>query len=1072
MSDQRLARRRMAGQPIDRRRGCRLLVPEVVQSSAMDCGPAALKCLLEGFGLPVSYDRLRESCQTEVDGTSIDTLEEVARRLGLDARQVMLPRDHLFQPEARALPALVAVVHPVGATHFLVVWRRHGPWVQIMDPAAGRAWMRVRELSERLYLHTLRVPAAAWRQWAGSADLLDVLAAHARSLRLGRDVWERLLADALADPDWTAMAALDASLRMAEALRGAGGLRAGRQAAALVGRCFEHDRTGRGSQDDLQGRGSLDGRGDRAVPAAYWSVEPAPRGDADQPEALLLRGAVLLRVRGRRRAAAPQRSEAAGRLAATEQPTATPAEATDRPAPAETAEPPLPAGLRAAVSTPSAQAGREVARQLWSGGRLAATAAAAMLAVVSVAAAVESAFFRVLVDLPSRLALPRQRLGAAVALLVFLAAVLGLEVSLTAATLGLGRRLEMAFRLRLLRRVATLGDRYFRSRLVSDMAERCHNAYRLRMVPEVAANVLRNALQLGLTAACIAWLEPAVAWLAGLSAAMALGLSLAAQPVLQERDLRLRNHAGALGRYFLDALLGLVPARHHGAETALRREHEGLLVEWARAARRFERATLALDVLQAVTGYGLAVCLLFGHLRARPGHQDELLLLSYWALLMPILGQQLDVAARQIPLLRNTALRLLEPLAAGAAAGDAADPTDAADPADGVDPGDAAHAADAADRDGAADAADPAKAAAGRIEGAAEIAPDVTRISRRRGAAIRLEGVDVVAAGRGVLHDLNLALEPGAHLAIVGASGAGKSSLAGLLLGWHQPASGRVLVDGAELTPRRLAELRRDTAWVDPAVQLWNAPLLDNLLYGLEGAGDGRSAPGGVPEGRERRSSGAVRAVRAVGAAGAAAAVAAVGEAIDAALLRPLAQDLPQGLQTALGESGALVSGGEGQRIRLARGLLRRDARLVILDEPFRGLDGETRTALLRRARAWWRDATLLCITHDIEQTLSFDGVAVMDAGSLVELGSPRQLAADPRTRYSALLAREAEMRRRLRPGAGWRWLRLAGGRLVETTAKAAKIEDLGERVRRVESIDDPGGQRRHREASNEAIHS
>ena len=56
----------------------------------MDCGPASLKCVLEGFGIPVSYGRLRESCQTDVDGTSIDTVEEVAMQLGLDAEQIML----------------------------------------------------------------------------------------------------------------------------------------------------------------------------------------------------------------------------------------------------------------------------------------------------------------------------------------------------------------------------------------------------------------------------------------------------------------------------------------------------------------------------------------------------------------------------------------------------------------------------------------------------------------------------------------------------------------------------------------------------------------------------------------------------------------------------------------------------------------------------------------------------------------------------------------------------------------------------------------------------------------------
>ena len=65
--------------------GQRFLAPEVVQTSAMDCGPAALKSILEGFNIPVSYGRLREACQTDVDGTSINTIEDLAVQLGLRA---------------------------------------------------------------------------------------------------------------------------------------------------------------------------------------------------------------------------------------------------------------------------------------------------------------------------------------------------------------------------------------------------------------------------------------------------------------------------------------------------------------------------------------------------------------------------------------------------------------------------------------------------------------------------------------------------------------------------------------------------------------------------------------------------------------------------------------------------------------------------------------------------------------------------------------------------------------------------------------------------------------------------
>src|SRR4051812_48604402 len=96
----------------------RLLAPEVVQTSAMDCGPAALKCLLDGFGLPASYGRLREACQTDVDGTSIDTLEDLANDIGLVADQIIIPIDHAIVTTARVLPAIVVVRQPGGLLHF------------------------------------------------------------------------------------------------------------------------------------------------------------------------------------------------------------------------------------------------------------------------------------------------------------------------------------------------------------------------------------------------------------------------------------------------------------------------------------------------------------------------------------------------------------------------------------------------------------------------------------------------------------------------------------------------------------------------------------------------------------------------------------------------------------------------------------------------------------------------------------------------------------------------------------------------------------------------------------------
>ena len=214
------------------------LAPEVVQTSAMDCGPAALKSLLEGFGIAVSYGRLREACQTNVDGTSIDTIEEVANQLGLEAEQIMIPTDHLLLPESNTLPALVVIRQPNGLTHFVVVWRRHGPFVQVMDPGTGRRWQTHQGLLSQLYIHQLPVPAEAWREWAGTDGFCDPLRQRLQLLGLEEADYQRLIERALADQNWRPLAALDAATRMVDSIVRAGGLDAGAEAAKVLERFF------------------------------------------------------------------------------------------------------------------------------------------------------------------------------------------------------------------------------------------------------------------------------------------------------------------------------------------------------------------------------------------------------------------------------------------------------------------------------------------------------------------------------------------------------------------------------------------------------------------------------------------------------------------------------------------------------------------------------------------------------------------------------------------------------------------------------------------------------------------
>jgi ATP-binding cassette subfamily B protein len=281
--------------------------------------------------------------------------------------------------------------------------------------------------------------------------------------------------------------------------------------------------------------------------------------------------------------------------------------------------------------------------------------------------------------------------------------------------------------------------------------------------------------------------------------------------------------------------------------------------------------------------------------------------------------------------------------------------------------------------------------------GAASAAMITAQEETASAVGVVLENVSVRVAGHMVLEEINLELAAGSHVAVVGPSGAGKSSLLGLLLGWYRPACGRVLVNGFPLNGDVLNQLRSQTAWVDPAVQLWNLTLFENLIFG--------AGPGTVPE----------------------------PELLESAELHGLLKKLPAGLQTELGENGSLVSGGEGQRVRLGRAMHRRGIRLAILDEPFRGLDRQQRRDLMVRVRKHWRDATLLCVTHDVGETLSFPRVLVVETGRIVEDGSPEDLVRQPDSTYRKLLLAEEEVREGLWSNNNWQHLHLRDGQLRRT---------------------------------------
>ena len=759
----------------------RYFIPEVIQTSAMDCGPAALKALFGGFNRYLSYGRLREACQTDVDGTSIDTLEVIAQQLGLRAVQSMLPVDLLLLKSSASLPAVVVVELPDGGTHLVVLWRIHGPWLQVMDPAAGRLWLPRRRFLESLHIHEQPVPAGACEEWCASSVFTAGLEARMRALHLPRQVWSD-------------RAHQDAALRLGGALRDAGRLRPGADAREFLALCAAHP-------DE--------------IPPQYWAVRRIPQN----PQQVMLRGAVL--------------------LSAAEAVSDVPDES-------------LPASLARARTERAPRVWEPVWAALRESGWRLPQATMLALCAVALGTVIEALLFRGLFDMGRHLQSAAERLGAIVALVLFLATVLALDWSAAIGSFRLGRQIEMRLRTRFSLKVPRLSDRYFQSRLISDMAFRAHSLQILRQLPEMAGHCLYLVAGIVITGTAIICVYPGSALLAGLAVIAACGVPSLLMPAMEERDLRQRELSASLGSLYLDSLLGSRAIQAHCAERAMRSVQAGQLERWAAAGLSRQALFVRVDALQMAATLACIVALVYRQSLIAQSPAG-LLLLIYWAISILLLGREAAAVARSLPAMRNTLLRFLE-----------------------------------------------------LTESPQEPAGELAPVARPGGVKIDLEEACIVVAGHAVLDRITLHVRPGEHIGIVGVSGAGKSSLVGCLMGWFQPSSGRICVDDAPLDTSRLAQLRSETAWIDPQVHLFRSTLYQNLRYGNGGHDAGR-----------------------------------FGATLEAVDLGRILERAPEGLQTPIGEGGTLVSGGEGQRIRIGRALGRSGVRLAILDEPARGLGRE-----------------------------------------------------------------------------------------------------------------------------------
>ncbi len=208
------------------------------------------------------------------------------------------------------------------------------------------------------------------------------------------------------------------------------------------------------------------------------------------------------------------------------------------------------------------------------------------------------------------------------------------------------------------------------------------------------------------------------------------------------------------------------------------------------------------------------------------------------------------------------------------------------------------------------------------------------------------------------LVDFTLEIEPGETVALVGPSGAGKSTVFQLAERFYDPQAGTIRLDGVPLTSADPAEIRRRIALVPQDGVLFSASARDNLRYGNWDAGDD-----------------------------------AIWAAAEAANAASYLRELPQGLDTFLGESGTRLSGGQQQRLAIARALLR-DAPILLLDEATSALDAESERLVQEALERLMAQRTTLVIAHRLATVRSADRIVVMDGGRIVEQGTHAELSA------------------------------------------------------------------------------
>ena len=226
-----------------------------------------------------------------------------------------------------------------------------------------------------------------------------------------------------------------------------------------------------------------------------------------------------------------------------------------------------------------------------------------------------------------------------------------------------------------------------------------------------------------------------------------------------------------------------------------------------------------------------------------------------------------------------------------------------------------------------------------------------------RGPTIKMENLSFAYDRNKVIQSANLTIPAGKRVALVGASGSGKSTVVKLVLRLADPQDGLITFDSTPVSDFTLESLRTHIAIIPQQPAIFNQSLRYNLMYGNFSATE-----------------------------------ADVEMAVERAQLQDLVRRLPLGLDTVIGERGLTLSGGERQRVAIARALLKRHAQVLILDEATAALDTRTERAILDQVASLWAGKTQIVIAHRLSTVMDADLIYVLDQGQVVGQGTHSEL--------------------------------------------------------------------------------